>query len=282
MAGRTFAGGWLRKTFQTTPPELLHTADPDHGRVTPGDPTVGAYGAPPIVSTDPAPYLPEVQYQEVPWVVSTTGGFVNQTPDNHDSGLPLENFTEGFTTPGGAAPGDVDMQRASALAHGTDYGASRELNSDIPPFQASDERWIGDRFESFGPVGDLIPTIAGGGGRGLNGLTVNNPPDDSYQGRGYRYGWVEQTWVDRKMYDPTRVHDERLNLPNVADFETNNPPPVGAGPYNSPWDSMARPITNIAQRPLMRRQPPPVDQSIMEDGNATAYDPYYSDAWVVG
>lgn len=281
--GRTFAGGWLNKQFQVTPPELLHTVDPSHATPTPGDPTVGAYGAPAILGTDPAPYVADqvTVYEEVPWVVNTSGGPLDMTPEGHDQGNVLKNFTEGFTAPGGAAPGDVDYARASAVAHGTDYGASRERNYEVPPFQASDERYEGFRIEGMGPVGDLIPTLAGGGQRGLNGLSVNNPGLPMYDGRGYRYGWTEWNRVDRKMYDPTRVHDERLNLPNVADLEANNPVPAGAGAYNSPFASMARAITDIQQKPLMRRQPPPVEQSIMTDGEPS-YDPYYSDSWVVG
>lgn len=277
----SFGGGWLRKQFQVTPPELLHTADDRHAINEPGDPTVGAWAGPPILATDPAPYLADAGYVDV-WVVDTPGSVMDLTPWDHEQGYGGPNFGEGFTGPTGVTPGDLAYQNASARAHGTDYGSARKSSYDVPPMQAWDERYVSTRIEGVGPVGDLIPTLAGGGQRGLNGLSVNNPALESYEGKGYRWGWIEQFMVDRKFYEGQRVHDERLNLPNVAEFETDAPVPEGAGAYNSPFDVMARAITTVNQRPMVRRLPPPIDQSITDDAEFAEESPYYSDSWVVG
>lgn len=280
MAQHTFAGGWLRRIYEVTPAEPLHTADPRHGIPEPADASTGAWAGPPILATDPAPYLVDGGYVD-DWVVDTPGAVLDLTPYDHNDGYGGANYADGPTVYA-SNPGDLAYQAASAHAHGSDYGSSRASSYDQPPMQAWDERYISTRFEGVGPVGDLIPTLAGGGQRGLNGLSVNNPPMDSYDGRGYRWGWIEQFMVDRKMYDGQRVHDERFNTPNVAEYEMNGTVPEDAGAYNSPFDTMARIITNVNQRPLLRRTPPPIDQSLIDDAEYAEDSPYYSDSWVVG
>jgi len=239
------------------------------------DPTIGAWSGPPILADPTYDYLVG---ESVPFVVDTEGLQLNFTPDGHEEGFGTENFREYDTEPWDAgAPADIAMGRASGLAHSQDYGASVAQNYDDPPFQASDERYLSYRFEGFGPV--ELPALAGGGQRGLNSYGVNNPPLESYGGRGYRYGWVEQAVVDRKMYDATRVHDERLITPNTATEFADQPVPADAGRYNEPFGSLQRAMTTISQRPMMRRQPPAMDQSIMVDGTE---DVYYADSdWVM-
>lgn len=271
-----FSGSWLRSNFMVDPPTPLHQADPSHATPEPADPTIGAWSGPPILATDPAPYI---LGESVPWVVDTDGLVLDYTPDDHEDGYGSENYGESFTMPwDGGAPADVEQARASGYAHGTDYGSSRKSNYDTPPFQAADERYLSWRFDGFGPV--ELPALAGGGQRGLNSYAVNNPPLESYGGQGYRFGWVEQFAVDRKMYDPTRVNDERLIQPNTATEIDNQPVPGDPGPYNVPFNSLARILTTVNQKPMMRRQPPAMDQSIMTDGTDDVYDS--DNDWVIG
>lgn len=272
-----FSGSWLKENFMVDPPTPLHQADPAHALAEPGDPTVGAWSGPPILQADPAPYLVG---ESVPWVVDTDGLVLDNTPwGDHEEGYDSENFTEYFTMPSdGGAPADVAQARASAVAHATDYGAARAHVYDTPPFQAADERYLAERVEGFGPI--ELPALAGGGQRGLNSYAVNNPGLESYGGRGFRFGFTEMFAVDRKMYDPERVHDERLILANTAQEIDDQPVPGNAGPYNGPFSSLARILTTVNQRPMMRRQPPAIDQSIMADGADDVYDA--SSEWVIG
>jgi hypothetical protein len=275
----SLSGGWLRRAWDSTPLEKLHTADPAHSVAEPADPTVGAWGAPPIQSTSPAPYLYDDQGFSDTWVADTTGMVMDTTPLGPEHGYGGRNYPDGPATP--FNPGDLAYQQASAAAHWEDHGASRAYAYDVPPFQASDEVYWTARIEGLGSeVGDAIPALAGGGQRGLNGLSVNNPPLEMYGGKGMRNGWVEQAGVMRRMYDGERVHDERFNEPNVAAIGQNVPVPKGAGAYNSPFADLARAITNVNQTPLMRRTPPPIDQASMDDGQDSAYAGY-SDNWVM-
>lgn len=273
---RGYRGSWLDASWRREPIEKLHTADPAHARPTPGDPTTGGWSGPPILDTDPAPYIVDPDGVG-DWVVQTDGLVLDYTPDGHDHGYASENYRDSHTTAYDVNPADVEYARASAAAHGDNYGASRKATYDTPPFQAFDERYISTRFEGV-PQFEL-PGIVGGGQRGMNGSAVNNPPLEMYGGEGFRRGWVEQSWVDRKMYDPQRIHDERLVLPNVATTERNANAVKDAGPYNSPFDSLARIITNVQQKPTMRRQPPPITEDITTD--ASDPDDAYEGDWVL-
>lgn len=272
-----FSGSWLKQNFMVDPPTPLHTSDPAHATPEPGDPTVGAWSGPSILQSDPAPYIIG---ESVPYVVDTDGLMLDLTPwGDHEDGYASENYTEAFQQPWEAAPvADVEQAAASAAAHGEDLGAARKHVYDTPPFQGFDERYLGGYVEGFGPV--ELPALAGGGQRGLNSYPVNNPGLEMYGGRGYRYGWGEWQTVDRKMYDPERVHDERLITANTATELDDQPVPDGAGPYNGPFSSLSRILTTVNQTPMMRRQPPAMDQSIMGDGADDVYDA--DSDWVIG
>lgn len=271
-----FSGGWLRQNFTVDPPTPLHQADPSHFEQTPADPTVGAWSGPAILQDDPAPYLVG---ESVPWVVDTDGMVIDTTPDDHSVGYDSENFREYDTEPwDGGAPADVAQARASAIAHGTDYGSARKHVYDTPPFQAADERYLSYRIEGFGPI--ELPALVGGGQRGLNSYGVNNPGLESYGGQGFRFGYTEQFVVDRKMYDPERITDERLITANTATGIHDQPVPANPGAYNEPFSSLARILRTVNQKPMMRRQPPPMDQSVMTDGTEDLYDA--ESEWVIG
>ncbi len=235
-----FTGGWRARQFYVDPPEALHTAAPEHGDRDTPDPNP-VWDAPGDLDQ-----VPEYASQnpDEPWFYAETGGVQ-------------------FDSTSGA---DHDVVGESAM-DARDEGASRQRNFVAPVLQSHDERYLSPRFEGLAtsPVPDAALR------RGLNADPINNPD-------GFRLGWVMQTFVDRKMYDPERVHDRRLLTPNTAYAETNQPgQPVTFG---NPFASMARAITNIAQKPMIRREPPPIDESELTDGADQPYDDYPD--WVAG
>lgn len=236
-----FTGAWRQKQFSVDPYEKLHTAGADHVKdASDPNPTWDAPG-------DLSEGLPEFisgDYPENPdWLFADTPGVVLDITDYQSHDAPRSPMT---------AP---------------DEGASRENNFEPPLLQAHDERYLSTRFEGLAtsPVSDAALR------RGLNADPLNNPD-------GFRLGWVEQTFVDRKMYDPERVHDRRLNQVNTADVVMDQPAqPV---PWGSPFAGLARAMTTISQRPMIRREPPPIDESVTTDGSEDTYDAYPE--WVAG
>jgi hypothetical protein len=172
-----------------------------------------------------------------------------------------------------ATPGRVldTTDYTSHEADTRDRGADDAGYYGEPITQFSGEKYEGSRFESFDGV-EVNPVVLQ---RGLNGLPVNNP-------QGFRNGWVEQFWVDRKFAIGERVNDERVIFPDTAFSETGKGSgPVEAGPYAQPFGSLARAISSINVTPMARREPPPMGGDQVDDGT-----PYYPagayDTWVVG
>lgn len=235
-----FTGAWRAKQFSTDPQVKLHTAGADHIRDTP-DPNP-VWDAP--GNMDQVPEWAS-EYPDADWYHADTTGVTMDLTDYQSHEAPDSPMT---------AP---------------DQGAARQGLFAPPVLQSHDERYLSTRFE--GIQSSPVPTEALR--RGLNADPINNPD-------GFRFGWVEQHTVDRKMYDPERIHDRRLNLPNTADLVSDQPgQPVSWG---NPFSAMARAITNVNQRPMIRREPRPIDDSIIDDGADEVYDaPMYPD-WVAG
>jgi hypothetical protein len=157
--------------------------------------------------------------------------------------------------PGGA---DADILRRTHRKHAQDFGASKKQNYSEPVPQFSDEKYLAFRIPGAGEeVGDTIPTIAyGASARGLNSLSVNNPPDDSYLGRGFWPGTTEQLAVARKLY--ARIiqrHDERAQTVNLPSFEQDVPPPRPGNQSVTPFSGLQRMIASVSKIPLQRRAP---------------------------
>ena len=235
----TFTGAWRARQFTTDPPERLHTAGADHVKDM-GDPNP-TWNTP--GDLDQVPEYVSEDYPEDAWLFADTTGVAIDMTDYQSHYAPHSPMT---------AP---------------DEGASREAMYEPPVLQSHDERYLHTRFE--GLTSSPVPTEALR--RGLNGDPLNNP-------EGFRAGYVDQDWVDRKMYDPERVHDRRLNLPNTADIVADQPgQPV---PWGNPFAGMARAITNVNQSPMIRREPPPISESVTTDGSEDVYDAYPE--WVAG
>lgn len=257
MAG--FGNAWLRKQFSVDPDELLHTADTRHN--TPGhgeDPNPVWQSNIPAEQQTPE-YLAD--YPDMDWMVADTNGLVlDTTPTTHaDGGGGTKSYSN-----------NVDSQANAYAASGSDYGSADRHVFNVPPMQDSTTRYESHRFEGLDSYGPPVEALQ----RGLNSLPQNNPD-------GFRRGWVEQQFVDRKLYDPQRIHDRRLNTLNVATVATDQPVPQDAGVYNSPFTSLSRMLRTVNQQPMIRREPPPISESVVTDGEENMYDATSGD-WVVG
>lgn len=236
----SFTGAWRAKQFYVDPYERLHTAGADHVKD----------------ATDPNPtwdapgdldQIPEyaTEYPDADWLFADTGGVIIDMTDYQTHDAPTSPLS---------APNE---------------GAARQGVFSPPVLQSHDERYLAPRFESISesPVSDAALR------RGLNADPINNPD-------GFRLGWVNQTFVDRKMYDPERVHDRRLLTPNVASVDTDQPgQPV---PFGNPFRALARAMTTVNQRPMIRREPPTIDESVVTDGSEDTYDAGLYPDWVAG
>lgn len=237
-----FTGAWRQRAMSVDPYEKLHTAGSDHVRDA-MDPNP-VWESPGDLSSGVPAFIEDSEHPHIDWLVADTGGVYVDVTDYESHEAPDSPMV---------AP---------------DEGASRQRGYAPPVMQSHDERYLSTRFEglSTSPVNNIANQ------RGLNADPVNNP-------EGFRYGWVEQHTVDRKLYVGERVHDRRLNLPNTVYIDTGQPAqPVTFG---NPFASLARIITSANQKPLIRRQPPTIDETIVSDGSEDTYADTYPD-WVAG
>lgn len=135
-----------------------------------------------------------------------------------------------------------------------DHGAAIAGVYGEPMTRFADERYITERFEG-NTVPDVNPVALQ---RGRNGLTENNPD-------GFRLGWVERYFENRKFPIGERVHDHRIIYPDLPQFD-EGAPPISAGAYPVPFGSLSRNITSVNQTPQSRREPPPMFGDLIVDG----------------
>lgn len=236
-----FTGAWRQRAMTVDPYEKLHTAGSDHIRdATDPNPT---WEAPGDLASGVPDFVEDSEHPDMYWLVADTPGVYIDVTDYESHEAPDSPMV---------AP---------------DQGASRQGAYGPPVMQSHDERYLSTRFEglSTSPVSDEARR------RGLNADPLNNP-------EGFRWGWVEQYTVDRKFYQGERVHDRRLNLPNTAFEDTGQPAQPGS--FGNPFASLARIITSVNQKPMIRRQPPTIDETIVTDGSEDTYEAYPD--WVAG
>jgi hypothetical protein len=246
-----YTGMWLANALYRPSPTAVHQADPAHADTTTAPDSYQAltYAAPP---SDPVGSV--TAYPGMEWVVSTGGLTIDQTPEDHQDGSVKGVYAD-----------DVGQTIASGRAHSEDYGASRAHTRQQPGMQFAREHYTSQRFEV--PLDTATNPVALQ--RGLNGLPENNPD-------GFRQGWDFIPIVDRKFEVGTRYHDAHVAEVNTAQVIGNLPVP--GGPYSSPFTLLARAITRPVQ-PMVRRDPPPIDAPIVNDGSDTLYAAHND--WVV-
>jgi hypothetical protein len=252
MSGYT--GQWKQQAYHN-PPRWAFALDPSHGEIDTPDPQSAVYAAPPMPEVSDIGEFPGLEYfSPRPGIVLDT------TPVTHDGpGHPLTDD-------------DRAMQAHSLAAHGLDFGASREENSAPPFMDFYDEKQIHTVVEGLAIGSTEISPVAQA--RGLNGLAENN--DISVTRAGQTHLWRYQ----RKFQVGERRHDERPTTLNLPYMPQNAPPPANFTVYNSPFGSMARPITRFFNRPAVRRDPRGLSQDIVTD-NAGDYSQPLGSEWVM-
>lgn len=263
------SGTWRDTAIFYSAPTPLHVADPRHD-VRGHEPSPGdfSYQAPPYPYTKPRG-REDFGSQEVPDI---RGFQLDQTPYVTTDGADWSMaYTDGadYDVPGGA---DVDLLQQTHRTHGLDRGASRKQNYSEKSLQFYDEKYLFFRVPGAGEeVADSIPQMAyGAHARALNSLTANNPPLESYLGKGFWPGTTEQAVVDRKFQ--ARViqrNDERAQTPNLPYFERNTPPARPGNMATSPFSGLQRMMSGVFKIALQRRTPDlPGDiesEMVMED-----------------
>jgi len=249
------SGAWKDTAIYFNAPSPLHVADPRHAKIghEPGPQDYG-YQAPPYPYAKPLG-REDFGSQEI---IDTRGLQIDTSAFLHDDGRQwgiAYTRVPDLDQPGGA---DWDLLKKTNVDHDKDQGASRKQNYSEKAPQFYDERYLSFRVPGAGSeVGDIIPDLAGGGQRGLNSLSVNNPPLESYLGRGFWPGHTEQFVVDRKF--AARViqrNDERAQTPNLPYFEPNAPAPKPGNQSVTPFSALQRMVGSVSKIALARRSPP--------------------------
>lgn len=237
-----FGTNYANQTYTDPAQRAVHVADPAHAVLTEGDDPNPVWHAPVLPGLGDG----DGQYPGSEWLMTEPGIALDSTPRTHDGG---------DSQPAHATL--QEMQAASGAAHGVDYGGSRAGNWAAPRPQFHDERQVYTYVDGNGPA-DHIGVDPVALQRGLNSLAENNP-------EGYRAGVTEWQRADRKFAIGQRVHDLRVLHLNVAEGGGDDVPAKG-GRYNSPFDSLARAITNVASRPEVRREPVGIGEATLTDG----------------
>jgi hypothetical protein len=241
-----YSGAWLRNAYVDPRAAFVPTADPAHDDLQDAPPGGEAFQAPPLTESAPIGEYPGAE-----WVANTLGTIIDRTDyDTHDA-------------PSGAG------------AHAVDQGAAEQgYYSQYAPTQFTGERYVSEQFQSL--PGQTVSDAALR--RGMNSLPENNP-------EGFPVGdqQVNTFRVDRKFAVGERVHDRRVITPNTADQVTNVPPaPAQNGLYARSFDSLARAMPNVWQRPEIRREPPSASDDLQQDGAGQSQPLYPAlSPWVV-
>jgi hypothetical protein len=170
---------------------------------------------------------------------------------------------------------------AISESHSADHGAD-DKNVYFPEaYQFFNEHYYGYDLEANGPT----PIVAKAGNatpwlRGINSSPTNNPPVNSYAGRGWRQGHYIGSNINRRFAPQRRQHDYRFVRPDVVTIIADAPPPTKPTRYGPVYSSLQRFKTDIKSRPMQRRQPPPFDEDLLYDGtNAAPQAPVDSGGW---
>ena len=250
------SGTWRDTATFVSKPTPLHVADPRHARIG-HEPSPGDYAS----EAPPYPYTPpqgreDFGSQEVPDIRGQQIDGTNYIGhDDGSVGYVAYTRVNDLAVPGGA---DWDSLDLSHEAHNKDQGASRKENYSEKTLQFYDEKYRFFRIPGLGAeAGDSIPAESGGGQRGLNGLTINNPPLESYLGKGFWPGTTEQSVVERAFQ--ARViqrNDERAWSTNLPYFEADSPRPKPGNQSVTPFSALQRMIGSVSKIALQRKTPP--------------------------
>lgn len=243
-------GGWAsRARVRPLPSTAVRTADPEHAATVDLD-DAQDWTAPPmpdygVVGDDPWTST---------YYVPTVGAWGDQLPANEPG--PAHGFDPG---------------------HDYDPGTLATVDAGTKGSIQGRERYVDDNHESDLTPGP--PAIF----RGINGRPENNPTEPPRQGQR-----VGRTWIDRQFLAGKRVTDARVTYVNTADTGGGTPEldtvPDAPGRYSQPFSAWARPVNGPPRLPTLRRTPPPISDSVVDDGtdDAQAVDAQADTTWIFG
>lgn len=253
-----FSGAWLQSQgpFYTEKDPPLHTADPSHADTTEVDANAWTYNAP--AGTAQSGELPFDEWMGRDWVQP------DQTPyfDPAEGANTAPHYSDPYVGVTGIGGGNLTGQQSASRYAAVDYGDPMADGRavDGAPFQFSDERYGGDRFDSLGPQ----PVSEAALRRGPNSEPANNPPIEG-QPDGFRRGSDLVPWLDRKFRIGERYHDRHVVRPNDYDPPGNQERPSGISQYLSPFNSLENMKTRVWNTPERTVQPPDFSESITVD-----------------
>jgi hypothetical protein len=188
----------------------------------------------------------------------------------------VENYAEGDSTP---------LVDTTPITH---TGTPRNPGMDLPEFGAVHTgghgaeipqtktygrlRKHGDRIVLFEQQDHGHPTMARDPGnrkdliRGLNAFPANNPPQEMYQGEGWRRAWWYTRRDEHDLSLPTRHHRWRIVPRWVAAAPVDRAAHEDGVQTGLMFSGLSKTIKNNFDRPRMRRQPGYVGENVMTDG----------------
>jgi hypothetical protein len=243
MAAGAYSGAWRRAQYFEAP-EAVHTVDSEHqvrGQL--HDPQTDAWTAE-RVSLPPG--LDAYTDREADEAQVTTPGLVIDRSDYSEAG---------------------HQHRGT---HDEDLGAARAQNWAEKGIRGPNETYRQQSVTSFRPE-NMQPTDENLR-RGVNSHPMNNPPLEMYDGEGFRIGTWDFAERGRLRQYLSRVlrsdHGIRPVSPN-----TTYVPPERADVREVPlWSSLARSILQTEKRPMLRRAPPSIGETLIEDGGPSPDD----------
>jgi hypothetical protein len=171
---------------------------------------------------------------------------------------------------GGAFRNQLERQMLQKKGHeGDDRGWVRSNYAGKQPFQDDTTRYLEDRWEGGGTTTPAPEAIQ----RGINSLPQNNDTSiEGYGGRGWRAGFNRFRFIDRKNRIDPRVYTPQQLLAREIKVPAQQPAQNGTWGRTSPFASMARNLSTVAQSPELFRNPPGLTDSVMADQAPAAGD----------
>jgi hypothetical protein len=259
-----YSGSFMRRNSFVNAPYELHTADPAHNEL-------GVYeGENAYTYTAPKTALPLTGDES--WGSGSVTDDPNSrpfdvTPWDTAYGPDMEvGRTDGldFGVPGGTYN---EYDEETHDVHSENLGAVTAQNYGVPSLQFGGEEYQSFRLEGeSNSFAEGIPALAGGGQRGLNSLNVNNPALEMYDNQGYRRGFTNWWRANRKFN--ARIiqrHDMHALFDNLAYAPVDQR--ATQTPDGSMYNLFGKSITDIIQKPQLRRSPDTPSTMVTNEGD---------------
>lgn len=238
-----YTGNWLKSARQVQAnPTTLPEPSSAHGQVA-GDQYPQDHQAPPGADYGNADFARTVV----------------QTP-----GMALDTPTRDNTSEarGGAFKDQLERQSVQIKGHeGQDRGWVRSAWTGRAAWQDDTTRYLEESWQGNGSPAPPPEAVQ----RGINSLPQNNPEVPGYDPGGFRRGMRFRRFVDRKNNIAPRNYTAQQLLAREIKVPANQPAQNGSWGRTSPFASMARNLSTVAQRPALFRSPPSLTDTVIAD-----------------